>query len=311
MENNLYLGIDIGGTTIKAGVINNENEIIFRKSIPTESHLAMEKIFHRICVLIDEFLFIYPDIISIGFGIPGVVNSFDNILVAPNFPYCENVDIGKYFRSKYDYPIAFDNDANAAALAELHAGNGKNEDNFIYITLGTGVGGAIIIDGQIYKGKNGGAGEIGHIVIDKSLKNSPLSYRCGILEEIIGRSQIIELAQNMLDKNHNSILYGKDFDVLDISKAASLNDEIAISCLKQTGEYLGIAITSVANFMDIPLFIIGGGISQAHDILLDTALDFVRKHALPSIAGQIQIRPAKFLHETGIIGAALSGKYKL
>jgi len=311
-----YIGIDIGGTTYKCGVVDADNNIVYKKSVPANSKVSADETLYEISLLIDDALNNYPNAKSIGMGVPGVVSNEGILKVAPNFPNWNNVDFGNFFSKKYSLPFTVDNDANAAATAELIAGKGINYQNFIYITIGTGVGGAIIIDKKIFKGTNGGAGEIGHLIIDLNYFDADLpKYRNGTIEELIGRQAIINSAKLQAKKYENSLLNsknfldGKDFfDVCDISKAANLGDEASIECLSKIGFYFGISIASLANIFDIPNFIIGGGISQS-DFILDTAEKTAIERALPTVAKYLKIERARYLNETGIIGAALLGKF--
>jgi glucokinase len=211
----------------------------------------------------------------------------------------------------FSLPIAVDNDANVAALAELELGAGKGSDYFLYITLGTGVGGTIVVNRKIFRGFHGYAGEIGHTIINSQEEpsNKKMVFRTGTLEEAIGRNQIIQLAKKIIAKYPNSILHKfEDIDVNHISEATSKNDEGAKVCLKKIGEYLGIGLASALNLLDLNLVIIGGGISQAHDILFESASKTIKKRAMPGIAEYVELRKAQFSKDAGIIGSALLGK---
>ena len=312
-KQDFYIGIDVGGTTCKIGIIDENNEIVFKKSFPSNSKVFAEKFLTEISQLVDDALNNFLTVKSIGMGVPGIID--DGILkIAPNFPNLNNVDFGSFFREKYSLPFTVDNDANAAAIAELVAGNGINYKNFIYITLGTGVGGAIIIDKKIFKGTNGGAGELGHFIIDLNHFSPDLpKFRNGTLEEFVGRKAIINNYNNL--KNHEvnfpkenlRVINKQSLDVFDISEAAGFGDEAAIKCLLQVGFYMGISVASFANIFDIPNFIIGGGVSQS-DLILEQTEKIAKERALPTVAKYLKIERAKYLNETGIIGAALMGK---
>jgi glucokinase len=314
-----YLGIDIGGTTFKSGVIDLENNIIFSNKIPSNPASTAEEALNRMSSLIDEAISLHPEICSIGIGLPGIITKNGIWEFTPNLPNWRNIPILDFFQSKYkNISVAVDNDANAAAIAEMEAGQGKNLNNFIYLTLGTGVGGAIIIDKKIYKGVHGGAGEIGHIIVEPThFKEDLPAFRNGILEELIGRKQIIETAlkikndyaaaTNETINPADFALFDKEFDVLDISNAADSGNIIAIKCLSLVGIYLGFAIASTINILDITDFIIGGGISQSK-IVINEATKTAQMRAFPPTAQHLNITPAKFLYNTGIIGAALLGK---
>ena len=340
--NKKYLGIDIGGTTFKSGVIDSDNNIIFKNKIDSNPENTIEESLTRISSLIDEAISLYPEICSVGIGIPGVVTVDGILLIAPHFPNWKNISMLEFFQNKYKkITVAIDNDANAAAVAEMEAGQGKNLDNFIYLTLGTGVGGAIIINRKIFKGVHGGAGEIGHIIVEPThFKEHLPIFRNGVLEELIGREAIIATAKKirndytamidgkvidgkMIDKkvvNEKIIneiinpvdfeLFNNEFDVLDISNAADSGNIIAIKCLSLVGIYLGLSIVTTANILDITDFIIGGGISQSK-IVISEAIKTAQERSMPSITQHLNITTAKFLHNTGIIGAALLGKNKI
>jgi glucokinase len=207
--------------------------------------------------------------------------------------------------------VALDNDANVAAYAELETGAGHDISNFLYVTLGTGVGGCIILNGEIVRGTIGGAGEFGHTIIkaDDNEEDFEKSYRTGVLEEYIGKNQIINLAKKIMEEFPKAELGKiKNPDVRQISEFISKGDPVAIECFKRVGHYLGVGITSVLNLLDLRVAIIGGGISQAHSMLLETALQTIRRRALPSIAGEAEVRLAEFSNDAGMIGAALLGK---
>ena len=241
---------------------------------------------------------------------PGLINNEGIIKIAPNLPGWIDINLKEILSKVFPIPITVDNDANTAAFAELMLGAGKNEDNFIYITLGTGIGGSIIINRKIYRGQYGGAGEIGHLIIDANQRlNHEKPYRTGVLEEYIGRKQITKLGQLIMNKYPNSILhqYMKP-DPYFISEAVKKGDEAAIEIFHHIGRYIGIGLASTINLLNISLVIIGGGISQAHPLLFDTALKVIRQRALPYIANLVELRKAAFTKDSGIIGAALMGK---
>jgi glucokinase len=306
----LYLGIDIGGTTTKFGLLNNNNEIIEQKKINSNADIPPIEMLNEIKEQLDEILKLYPDTCSVGIGVPGVVTSNGILIAAENLPTWENVEVLKYFQSNYSnnsIVFATDNDANAAAVAELEAGVGKNLNNFFYITLGTGVGGTIIINRKIYKGINGGAGEIGHFLLCNYADDFATSEEFCILESIIGRKGIIKTANSMMSKAEQKNKFASGFDVSDISNAALNGNPLAIDIIKSTGRRLGITIASIAVLLDITNFIIGGGISQS-DLLIDTAITTAKLAVWLPYKDRIIIEKANFLNNTGIIGAALLGK---
>ena len=307
----MYLGIDIGGTNLKSGIIDEDGNLIEQSSIPTNAVMGPEEVINNIKNIILDTKVNFPELKSVGIGVPGIVTDEGVVRISPNLPGWIDLPLKKILAEIIPIPIAINNDANTAAIAELELGAGKELKNFIYITLGTGVGGAIIINRKIFRGDSGGAGEIGHTIIDVNddENNYSVSFRSGTLEELIGRKQIIVLAKNILNKYADSILnQNNNIDVSSISDSVSENDTASIECFKKIGFYLGAGIASAMNLLDISIAIIGGGISMSDSILFDSALYTIKQRALPTIASRAEIRKAHFTKDAGIIGAALLGK---
>lgn len=311
----MHLGIDIGGTNIKSGVIDGNNNLLDKYSTPCNAHLGRDIIIKSVCSIIDRSLEKFPLIKSIGLGIPGIIDADGNLNVSPNLSALNGINLKKQLSSLYDFSISIDNDANTAALAELYIGSGKDLESFLYITLGTGVGGAIISDRRLFRGFNSSAGEAGHIIIDDS--NDQFSqgiihsdFQRGTLESLIGRAAIIRRAISLCSIYPDSDLNSIDqLDVSDISDAASNGDIASIRCLTETGYYLGLGLSSVLNLLGLYHVIIGGGISSANNILFESALSTIKRRALPLISQNAQIIKAHFKADAGIIGAALLGKF--
>ncbi|MDR0927919.1 MAG: ROK family protein [Ignavibacteria bacterium] len=299
-NNELILGLDIGGTSCKCGVIDADCNIIYKTNIPSVLSASPDNVLQSIGNLTNDTIAKFPTIAAIGMGVPGVCSD-NKIVNSPNFTALLDIDFYDYYTNHYSIPFYMDNDANAAAVAELVKGHGTQYNNLIYITLGTGVGGAIVINRQIFHGTNGGAGELGHTIIDcNSTTNA--SYRNGTLEEKVGRMGILSLAKQCITKD--SLLYGNNYDVREVASAANNNDSDSIKCISEVGYYLGIGIASIATALDIPNFIIGGGISQS-DLLIAVATKTAVARAIPSVAKFLTIKRAKFISDTGVIGAAL------
>lgn len=305
----MYLGIDIGGTSIKAAILTQQNELIEKAAIPTNSSEGVRVVLPRIKSLVLDYFDRFPNILSIGFGVPGVVDRKGNVLVAPNLKEWMDIPFASYIRTFSDVPFAVDNDANTAALSELHLGNARTKDDFIYITLGTGVGGAIIANRKIFSGTIGGAGEIGHTIISYDAKQKTEHiYQLGTLESFLGRNAILELAKKELRKHpQSSIKQIKNYDVADIQSAAENGDALALEILEQCGNYLGIGVASIMNLLDIPNAIIGGGIGKS-DFLIESACQVARKRLLPSLSSRFEIIKAKNESDSGVVGAALLGR---
>jgi len=309
---NLAVGVDIGGTSIKLGVVNLEKGKIIREtSFKTPNTTAIETaeiLARHVNVLIHQ----YPDITSIGIGVPGAVNPERTLVqYPPNFPKWEIEPFAQYVKDALPISelVAMDNDAKAAALAEQKFGAAKNENYFLLATLGTGVGGAIVADGKIFRGAFGGAGEFGHIMINYEGPESLSGIR-GVLEAYLGQKYLSEhtldkLRDGKIKSSLRTFLPSANLEPKDIYEAAQAGDKFALEVLSEAGMILGIGFASVATLLDIRLFIVSGGVAQAGDLLLNPAREALRKNVLAHQRDSVEIRPAKLMTSAGIIGAAL------
>lgn len=311
-----FIGIDIGGSSIKFGIVTTDGSVVYSSSIPTYSQSSVDVVLERIELAINTCLQFASannrSIESVGVGIPGVVTKNGVVVTAPNFNNFHNVDVKSFCESKFSLPIIIDNDATVAGLAEAFLGAGATIDSFLFITLGTGVGGCIIYNGDVYKGVANGAGEIGHIIVypDAEVQADKPSFRKGVLEEYVGREGIKEYAKSSFPRFPKSYLLEKeDFDVVDISYGANVvKCPHCLHIIGYVGKLLGIAIASSLHLLDIPTVIIGGGIAQFGEVLFFTIRKVCKERCIPSIASTIQIVPASFSNDSGVLGAAYLAK---
>jgi glucokinase len=269
-------------------------------------------VLRRIASGIEPLLGAHPDVASIGLGLPGVVNDRGDVSYPPNFRGWEVVAVEQELRPilRTDLPIAVENDANVAALAEAHAGSGREHRHFLFITLGTGVGGCIIHDGAIWRGATGGAGEIGHVSVDFNGRPCNCGSR-GCIEAYIGHRYMSTLALERLGDSRSSSLRsladsGRELEPKLINEAAESGDSFAREFLADMGDMLGAAIASAMNLCDLHLAIVGGGTSRAGQYLIEPARRSLRARVLRSIA-DADLRVAHLSNDAGIIGAALLG----
>lgn len=305
----MFAGIDIGGTTIKYGIVAADGSIAQQTSVPTNPQAGKDAMIEQLQSIVKK---LSEQGESIGVGFPSVVNPKDGCVYhPPNLPGWGIVPLIELLQSVSSVPLTVDNDANVAGLAESELGAGKDASHFLYITLGTGVGGAIIVENRIFTGERGGAGEVGHIVMDfnATTEAGKQLFQTGTLEEIIGRAGLITMGHLFAAKYPDSTLNNvKDLDVKDISEAAVRHDVAALECLKHAGTVLGLGLCSMLAILDMRVVVVGGGVSQAHPIFLDTARNTLKTRALPTIASESDIRAAKFGSTAGLVGAAMLGK---
>lgn len=306
------IGIDVGGTNIKFGIVTPKGKVLNEFSLPAHADQNPRKVLEQITSGINKILEIksLEQFSGIGIGIPGKVDVKKGIVTsAPNFAEWDRVNVKKYLSKKFRTRIEIDNDANCAALGELHFGIGKKIKSFVMITLGTGVGGGIIIDGKLIRGESGGAGEIGHVSIDFQ---GPLC-KCGqhgCIEAYAGNAYIKKRTIQKLHEYPESIiidLVENDLDKIEpktIFEASLQGDELANKILSDTGRYLGIGLASVINILDIKTFVFGGGISAAGSTLLNSIESSLKKHGIKEIVKDVKVYHAKLKNKAGILGAA-------
>lgn len=291
----LRLGVDIGGTDIKFGVLDENNSIIFSDSIPTvtDSEAALVNSITTKCT---EIMKLYP-IIGVGLGTPGIIKN--GLVTASNIPF-KNTDLEKLVAKELNIPVTMSNDANCAALGESVCGVGKEAKNIIMLTLGTGIGGGIIVDGKIYQGR-GSAGEIGHMCIE----NDGLPCGCGksgCWERYASVTALIGQAKAAAEQNPDSILAdiykanGKLSGKL-IFEAIRRKCPIAVAVFDKYLDYLVIGIRSIKSVFDPDMIILSGGITNAGD---DFILPLVKK-----VGGEVKVAISSLKSDAGVIGAAM------
>jgi len=307
----MYIGIDIGAGSIKAGLVDSENMVLARAVAPTRAESTLDASLSELYGCVDELLGkAGATVHGLGVGVPGAVDHLQGIVYnPPNMPAWKNVPLASLLQDHTGIETRIDNDANCAALGEGHFGAGRGCDNFIVLTLGTGVGAGIVLNRRIHHGTRGFAGEFGHITIDM---NGP---RCncgnsGCIEAYIGIHHLMRDALPLLASDADGLLNRRaieDPDSLeprDISLAAARGDVTCTAVLRRAGSLLGVAIASAANLLDIVTFIVGGGISAAGAVLFDGIRDSTAHRVLSVHRENLRILPAKLGNDAGILGAA-------
>ena len=310
-KNKYAIGVDLGGTSIKLGIVAGNGRIIKKISLRTEAERGPKKVIGNIISGINELASKSKYGISgIGIGCPGVVTPGKGIVEnPPNLPGWDRVNIKKIIYKEFKKPVFVDNDANAAAIGELTFGSGKNYKSFVMITLGTGVGGGIVIDKKIYHGDFGAAGEIGHISIDyNGPKCNCGSYGC--IEAYAGNLYLRERVRTELKKHPHSKMWkliNNDLSKVsprNVQDAAEAGDAFAKSAIDELGFQLGSAFTSLCNVLDISVFIIGGGIAGFGKPLFDSIRKTISRRVMAPIRPRVKVLPAKLKNDAGIKGAS-------
>jgi glucokinase len=298
----MLLGIDIGGTSLKVGLFDMELSLIKNYSFPSNSFDDSSKFFEFLNQDISTISDAYS-VEAIGIGIPGLLSKDFVLEKSPNLKFLEGVNLAENLLNKLTVPAVIENDANMAAMSELIGQSEENIDNFVYLTIGTGVGGSIIINGQPFHGDFGLAGEIGHIIIDSKFDENSDVYRIGTLESKCGKQGIIDLYNSLTGSN-------EEIGVEAITKLAEADDAIAIKTLDHTAFHLASGIISIIHALNICQIVIGGGISNSNYLLQKTTT-YVNKRVMYGNKELISIKRAKHNEDSGIYGAAYCAKSKL
>ncbi len=315
------IGVDLGGTNIAAGIVNEEGKILHRASIPTGAQRPADEIVKdmaELChSLVKEAGLTASDISAVGIATPGVANHDDGIAeYANNLPF-RNYPLANTFRSFFPVErVTIENDANAAAWGEAKAGAAKGSQSSIMITLGTGVGGGIVLGDTIYSGFNYAGAELGHIVI--VFDGRPCSCgRKGCWEAYSSATALVRMTQEKIDEcNEKGIKTAMTDYVAAKGKVSGrtafdcmrAGDEAAAEVVDSYVKYLACGLTNIINIFQPEVLSIGGGISNEKDNLLNPLLPLIRKEVYGSgIVKETDIRIATLGNDAGIIGAALLG----
>lgn len=314
----MYIGVDLGGTAIKIGLVDDNGTIIHKDSVPTRAKEGYEAIISDIANLIKKILedsnTSINDIKSIGMGAPGAVDNKNGIVKHLENIHMRNAPVREEMNKYFDLPVYIDNDANCAALGEFYALDDKDIECFVAITLGTGVGSGIIINGKIYTGFNGVAGEFGHTVIYKNGIDCNCG-RKGCWENYASATALIRETVKTANEYPNSLLAklisendGKANGKIPFDAAKS-GDEAAIKVVNEYLENISIGLVDVINILRPEVVVIGGGISNEGESILKPIKDYVYEHVYAKeCTEKTDIRIAKLRNDAGIIGAAFLGK---
>lgn len=312
------IGVDLGGTNIATGVVNEKNEIIGRGKVKTRAPRPAEAIFDSIKEAVDMAVvnagISYSEVTSIGVGTPGSVNQDTGAIEFSNNLQFRNVPAKKMLEELLKKPVYLENDANAAALGEAVAGCGNGVPSFIAITLGTGVGSGIVLDGKVYRGSNFCGGEMGHTVIN--VDGIPCNCgRKGCWEKYASATALVSQAVEAMQGNKGSLLWQTcdgDLNKVDgrsIFEAYDMGDAVAKAVVEKYLYYVSVGLSNVINALQPNIVCIGGGISGQGEKILQPIRDMVKAERYSVYADkQTAIVPAELGNDAGIIGAALLGE---
>ena len=293
-----FFGIDIGGSNIKIGLVDSEYGLLEKVKYPTKDLKKKDDFVQGFSDVLKQEFENHPEVEEIGIGVPGTISrDARSTLELPNLGDLGNKNLLERLESNHPGKhFHMDNDAHVAALGEYYFGKEKVPENYIFITLGTGVGGAAIIDHHIFRGGDGNPMELGHI----------MSQDGKTLETIIGKAGLKEMLNDMLKKYDSDILGKKveDWDTKQVLSAAKEDDRVALKVFKRIGVLLGEALVSTIRLLDIKTIIVGGGISQSYNYVIGPMEKVLNKNLTPYYTSQLEIKKATLANEAGIVGAA-------
>lgn len=313
------IGIDIGGTAIKIAVLWNDGRVVRSDRIPTEVAAGPEPALRRIVACVESLLAAESmrpaEMRAIGIDSAGIVDTARNLVLdAPNLRGWQGYPLAAGIGEHFGVPAFLENDVNAMAFGEYSCGAGRGVRSLVCLTLGTGVGGGIVLDGRLVRGAHGAAGEIGHMSLDR---NGPRcacrSYGC--LERYVGAQYLVARAVEFLARDARpsrlrDIAPGQ-MHARDVGEAAAAGDTIAREVLEETGRWLGVGLANVVNILDPDVIVIGGGVSRAGAPLFAAARQMVRERAMSVPAAAVQIVPAALGDDAAVVGAALLAQARL
>lgn len=293
----LYAGFDLGGTHLKYGLVNERGKISFKEKVssPPEIEDLLDLIKN---LWQDKLKKREEDIKAVGFGFPGIFDLREKkTYQSPNYPSLNNYDIVLALSRFIDVPFWVDNDANMAAFGEFKAGSGQGVQSLVLLTIGTGVGSGIILDGKLWHGKCGYAGELGHIIVNPNGEKCKCGGQ-GCLETEVSAPKIV--------KNYTA-LKKKEMDISaeEIFRRAKKGDEEARQAFAQAGYYLGIGLATTLNLLNPEKILLGGGVMSAEEYLLPDSLQEAKRRAYQASFECCSIEKAGLGNDAGITGAAL------
>ena len=288
------VGVDLGGTTIKLGLIGPQKEILERRKIPTNPEEGPEAAVERIETVVGEFRSLLPDnqkIAALGICCPGPLDHEAGVLINPtNLPKFYNVPLRQMLSDRLNMPVSMEHDAKAAGLGEFYYGAGRNEKSMVYVVVGTGVGAAIIMDGQLIRGVKNFAGEIGHTTVDRNGELCSCGSK-GCLETYTSGPWLARRYQRLLDQEN---LTGHSTTEIPITgetviSQARAGDPLARKIMMEAGEAIGIAVATMAMILDIELYVFGGGVSKCGDLLLEPARNTFPKYSFRTVSPRVRL----------------------
>ncbi|HEY2975198.1 MAG TPA: ROK family protein [Pyrinomonadaceae bacterium] len=299
------IGIEFSGSKLRAATVNNDGVIGERR----EAQLQAEGLVAQVAQLVSDLRRNEKNIEAIGLAIPGLVNrQTDRVVASRDLPGIVHENIHAELMAATGLRFELENDANAAAYGEFKIGAGRGSRNLFYITIGEGIGGAIILDGKLWTGASGFAGEVGHITIDTEGSECECG-NTGCLETVASAPNIVRRANERLNRDSTSSLsrlaMNKNFTADDMAREAKEGDDFSLMMIERTGKYIGTGVASIINLLNIERIVLGGGVMQAGDLILNPIIQEAKRRAFQPCFEATQILAAALGADAATIGAAM------
>lgn len=299
------IGIDLSGPTMGAAVVRQDGSVSERREAP----LDRDRVVEQVAQMVSELRGAAPKIAAVGVAIPGLVNrQTDRVVASRNLPATVRDDLHSEFMKATGLRFELENDANAAAYGEYKIGAGRGSRDLFYMSIGEGIGGAIILDGKLWTGASGLAGEVGHITID----TEGIECVCGntgCLETLASGPNIVRRAKERLDRDSTSSLSklaaSAEFSADDVAREAKNGDDFSLMMIERTGKYIGTGVASVINLLNIERIVLGGGVMEAGDLILLPVIQEAERRAFQPCFEATQIVAGTLGKDASAIGAAL------
>ena len=302
-------GIDVGGTTVKMGLFTTEGELLDKWEIPTRKEDGGAYILNDVAASVEAKLaeknIAKDDVAGAGIGVPGPTLDTGYVSVCVNLGW-KDKNPANELSELLSIPVKAGNDANVAALGEMWKGGGEGYLDVVLLTLGTGVGGGIIINGEIAPSHRGVGGELGHITVNPDEEATCNCGNHGCLEQYASATGVVRIANKLLDasKEESSLRALETVTAKDVFDAAKAGDHLAVEAVEVLGKYLGLVVANVALTVDPDVFVIGGGVSKAGQVLIDVITKYYHKFAKIIGDNKAKVVLAKLGNDAGIYGAA-------
>jgi glucokinase len=302
--NNYVVGIDLGATKIALGLIDPLGRIVARRRIPTNVAEGPQAAVDRMAQSIAELRQDLPSgqrIAALGICSPGPIDHEAGMIIdPPNLTGWRNVPLRQMLADRLNLPVTLEHDAKASALGEYHYGVGHGQRSMVYIVVGTGVGAAIIIEGQLYRGLHNSAGEVGHITIDRYGEKGSSGINGNVESYMSGPSLVHRYERLLAQAGRQPVNQPVTGEL--IAQLAAQGEELALQVMTGAGEALGIAVASLAMILDIELYVIGSSVAKAGDLLLKPARRSMPQYCFQSVASKVRIAPAGLGDDGPILG---------